>query len=246
MQKNTSFLFSTLLFCLFQIYLSSKKILVIEGNNIDAAIKNSMEGKSKLFLIFTVKNCPYCSHALNILKDKVVKNFEEEEEIFFGHVDLDSQLNVWLGIRFNITKIPYIILIENNKIYHFESQFEEELVLKFINEEKNLEEGEDIPGRVTFMDKFNVAVNELTEHLQHLVNKLGLKITWNNTFTYIILIVFFIFFIYFESKLIDKCRNLFRGKNKEKQINVEKKEEKEEKDKVENKEKNKDKKIKKE
>ena len=148
MTKTSSILYFTLLLCLFQIYLSSKKIMVIEGNNIDSAIKNSMEGKSKLFLIFTVKNCPYCSHALKILKEKVVKNFEEEEEIFFGHVDLDNQLNVWLGIRFNITKIPYIILIENNKIFHFESQFEESLVLKFINEEKNLEEGEDIPREV--------------------------------------------------------------------------------------------------
>lgn len=241
MTKTSSILYFTLLLCLFQIYLSSKKIMVIEGNNIDSAIKNSMEGKSKLFLIFTVKNCPYCSHALKILKEKVVKNFEEEEEIFFGHVDLDNQLNVWLGIRFNITKIPYIILIENNKIFHFESQFEESLVLKFINEEKNLEEGEDIPHIVTFMDKFNIAVNELTENLQHLVDKLGIKLTWNNTMTYIVLILFFVCFIYLETKLLDKCRNLFRGKNNDKPISIEKKEI----EKVDKKEKAKEEKIKK-
>ena len=210
MSKKTYILFIFLILCLFQQSFSEKKIMIIEGDNLDIAIKNSIESKFKLFLIFHVHNCAYCTRALKILKEQVVTKFKEEEEIFFGSIDLDNQTNIWIGLRFNITKIPYIILIENNKMYHYESQFEESLVLKFINEEKNIEDGEDIPEPVTFKKKFKIAVKELTENMQGLMKKLGINIGWNNAMTYILLILIFIIFVYVESKIIERCKRIFK------------------------------------
>ena len=214
-------LFFSIFLCLFKFSFSEKKIVIIEGDNLDLAINNSRDSNFKLFLIFYVKNCPYCTRALKVLKDQVIKNFDEQEDIFFGSVDLDNQLNVWVGLRFNITKIPYIILIENNKMYHYESQFEESLVLKFINEEKNLEDGQGIPNPVTFMKKFEVAVQELTERMQSILNKFGIKINWNNYMTYILLISFLAFFVYVENKIIKGCQKLcsFKKNNKNNNIN---------------------------
>ena len=232
MSKKTYILFIFLIFCLFQSSFSTKKIMIIEGDNLDIAIKNSKESQFKLFLIFHVHNCAYCTRALKILKEQVVTNFKEEEEIFFGSIDLDNQLNIWLGLRFNITRIPFIILIENNKMYHYESQFEESLVLKFINEEKNIEDGEDIPEPVTFKHKFKIAVKELTENMQGLMKKIGINVGWNNTMTYILLIIIFIIFVYVESKIIERCKRIFKliknNKNyvKKKDKNEEKKDSK--------------------
>lgn len=245
MPKKTYILFFLIIFSLFKSSFSTKKIMIIEGDNLDVAIKNSIESKFKLFLIFHVKNCPYCTRALKVLKEQIVKNFEEEEELFFGSIDLDNQLNIWLGFRFNITKIPYIILIENNKMYHFESQFEESLVLKFINEEKNLEDGENIPEPVTFKTKFKIAVKELTESMEGLMNKIGINVRWNNTMSYILLFIFFFLFVYIESKILEKCKSIFKF-NKNNINNSEKKDKNEKKNENEPKINKEEKKIKKE
>ena len=228
MTKNIYIFILILVLCLFKSSISKQHIVILEGDKVDLAIKNSIEYNYKLFIIFHVHNCPYCTHALKVLKDQVIKHYDDNgENMFFGSVDLDNQLNVWLGLRFNITKIPYIILIENKKMYHFESQFEESLVVKFIDEEKNFEDGEDVPESVTFMKKFKVAVKELTERMQEIINKLGIKITWNTTMTYILLIFFFGTFVYVENKIIGQCRNLCQfKKNNNNNINIHKKKEK--------------------
>ena len=109
------------------------------------------------------------------------------------------------------------LLVENNKMYHYESQFEESLVVKFINEEKNVEDGEEIPPAVSFKRKFGIAVEELTETIQGYLNKyLGTK-TWSNKMTYILLIMCFIGVIYIESSIINKCKNLCKFNKKVKE-----------------------------
>ena len=90
--------------------------MILEGDQLDSKIKLASETNFKLFLLFYVNNCEYCNMALKILKTQVIKNFEDEDEISFGSINLDEQKNVWFGLRFNVTRIPYIILIENKKI----------------------------------------------------------------------------------------------------------------------------------
>ena len=223
MPNNSYILLIFLIFCLFKLF-STKNVIEIEGEQLDKEIKNSNESKFKLFLIFHVKNCHYCTHALKILNEQIIKHFDEEDEIFFGSIDLDNQLNVWLGVRFNITKIPYIILIKDNKMYQFESQFEESFVLKFINEDKNIEDGEDIPEIITFGRKFKVAVGELTENIQNFLKKRGVKIIWNDTMTYVLLLFFFTLFIYIEGRILDQCRNICCRFNKNNNNNIKKNE----------------------
>ena len=234
MPNKKFILFFIFILSLCKLSKEEKKILIIEGDYLDKAITNSILSNYKLFLLFHVKNCPYCTHALKVLKNDVIKHYKEEENIFFGSIDLDQQSNLWLGLRFNITKIPFIILIENKKMYHFESQFEESVVLKFINEEKNIEDGEDIPEPVTFRKKFDIAVQELTEKIQIILNKYFKNNFWNKTMTYILLFTFFICFIYLESTMIEKCRkgvkNFFNRndkKNNEKEVLEKKNNEKE-------------------
>lgn len=213
--KNLKYVLLIILeFDLFELISTEKKIIIIEGDYLDKAIQNAISSNYKLFLIFHVQKCQYCTHVLKVLKSQVIKNYEDDENIFFGSVNLDEQSNVWLGVRFNISKIPFIILIENKKMYHFESQFEESLVVKFINEEKNVEDGEEIPPAVTFNRKFSIAVEELTQTIQGYLNKyLGTKM-WSNKMTYILLVILFIGVIYIESSIINKCKNLCKFNKK--------------------------------
>ena len=103
----------------FQLTNAKKEIMMLEGDSFDLALQNSIEAKSKLFIIFYINNCPYRPHSLKVLKEKIINNYEDEDEINFATVNLDRQSNVWLGVRFNIIRIPFIILIENKKMYHF-------------------------------------------------------------------------------------------------------------------------------
>ena len=54
MSKNSFFLL--LILIIFQLTYSKKEIMILEGDSFDEAIKNSIEAKSKLFIIFHIKN----------------------------------------------------------------------------------------------------------------------------------------------------------------------------------------------
>ena len=212
MFKNVFILLLIFIFAIFQSINAKKEIMILEGDSFDFALQNSIEAKSKLFIIFYINNCPYCAHSLKVLKEKIINNYEDEDEINFATVNLDRKSNVWLGVRFNITRIPFIILIENKKMYQFHNQFEESVVLKFIEDEKVIEDSMDIPENIGIANKANVIIRELTERIkatmQLLFDKYGIKVYWNNTMTYIFLVIVLIIFIYLENKLIVGIRKM--------------------------------------
>ena len=193
--------------------LSTKQIMSLEGEELDIQIKTSMQSNFKLFLIFYVNNCPYCNMAIKILKTQIIKNFEDEDEINFGTINLDNQKNAWLGLRFNVTRIPYIILIEKNKMYLFQKNFEEKGVIYFINEEKNIEDAFDIPEEITFFSKFKAAMGELSSKIEKVLEMFGINKKWGIKLSYFVIIVGVISFIYLENKLIDYCRNSYKKKD---------------------------------
>ena len=205
--KNASFLLVFFFFSLFHQTLEIKQIMIYEGDSFDTALQNSIKERKKLFVIFYINHCSYCAHSIKVLKEQVIKNYDDEDEIEFGSVNLDKQSNVWLGVRFNITKIPFIILIENKRMYKFREQlFEEPIVLKFINDEKNFEDSFDIPESVDWGTKFMIVFNEFTqkikEIMQSLLDKYKINIQWNNTLTYILLAFAIMILLFLEYKLL--------------------------------------------
>ena len=193
--------------------LSTKQIMSLEGEELDLQIKSSMQSNFKLFLIFYVNNCQYCNMAIKILKNQIIKNYEDEDEINFGTINLDNQKNAWLGLRFNVTRIPYIILIERNKMYLFQKNFEEKGVINFINEEKNIEDAFDIPEEITFFSKFKAAMNELSSKIEKVLEMYGINKKWGIKLSYFVIIVGVMSFIYLENKLIDYCKNSYKKKD---------------------------------
>lgn len=204
----------TLFFSLLQNIYSKKQIMVLEGDFFNKALKNSIETKSKLFIIFYIDECPYCNQAIKVLKEKIINKYDDIYPINFAIVNLDKEANMWLGVRFNITRIPHVILIENKRMYHFQNQFEESVVLKFIEEKKLKEDSLDIPQHVGIMSKANVIIGDLTEKIkavmQFLFDKYGIKIFWNHAMTYIFLFFAFIIMIYLENKIIIGIINIYK------------------------------------
>lgn len=227
---------------LFTLIKSTKKIMILEENQLDTQIKLASETNHKLFLIFYVPNCMFCSHAVKSLKKEIVKRFEEDEKVSFGIVNLDNQKNAWVSLRFNISRTPHIILIDHNKMYYYQNAFEEESILRFIREEKNIEDGLDIPPPSTFFNKFNAAMKDLNERVEEFFSNYGLKKEFSSKITYVIIIITIISFIFIESLLIGFCKNLcFKKKQKIDEIKKVIEAKKEMKDKDKNKAKEKEK-----
>ena len=193
---------------------SKKPIMVLEGDQLDYVIKNASYTNTKLFLIFYVPHCIYCKHALKVLNENIKNNFDEKDPISFGIINLENQTNIWTGLRFNITRIPYIILIENNKMYYYQNSFEEKSVMNFINEEKNIEDALDIPPPVGFFGKLKAAMKELNEKVELFLGKYGIKKEYSSKICYVIVILGFISLFFIEYHIIEFCKSLFRKKNK--------------------------------
>lgn len=201
-----------ILITLFSNISSSKKVMILEADQLDSQIKIASESNYKLFLLFYANNCQYCTMALKILKNQIVKNFEDEDEIYFGSINLDEQKNIWLGLRFNVTRIPHVVLIENKKMYLFNYNFDEKAVINFIIEEKSIEDALDIPEEMTFFWKLKSAMDELNENIEKILEKFGVNKTFGMKLAYILIILAIILFLYLENKLIDCCRNYFCNK----------------------------------
>ena len=188
--------------------ITPKEIKILEGVYFNQELQNAIETKTKLFLIFFAKNCDYCGYSVRVLKERVVPNYENEDKVKFGVVNLDRELNFWIGLRFNITEIPFIILIEEGKMFRFRNQFEESNVIKFIDEEKIIEDSLDIPEEVGFFGKVNFFFANVIQKISSLFIKFGFSSFWSNIFTFILLIILFINLAYFEQKLLNLTKKI--------------------------------------
>ncbi len=219
MYKNkTKFFFILLITFTFISYIFSKEIKIYEGDTFERDLKNFIQTKTKLFLIFFAKNCEYCGYSVRVLKELIVPHYENDDKISFGVINLDRKSNFWIGLKFNITHIPYIILIEDRKMYLFKEQFEENQVINFINEEKNIEDAFDIPKEITLFSKLKAAIDELSNKIEKVLGMYGINHKYGKIIAYLTIIIGISSFIYLENKLIDSCKNSCMKKKKKEPI----------------------------
>ena len=229
MYKNILIILIIFFSSLVNISFSANEIKLLQGDEFNKVLKNTIENKSKLFLIFFGNNCQYCIYSIKLLKEKILSYFEEDENISFGVVNLDRKVNMWIAYRFNVTEIPYIILIENKKMYRFHDTFDEFKVVEFINEEKNVEDALEIPEDAGFFSQMNYYIANIIYKLSHFLQQFGINNDTSNILACVILGIIFLNIVYFEHKLICWVRNImanFRKKNKNMDDNQENKDNK--------------------
>ena len=233
MFKNFSYLLIILFSSLINISFSENSIKLLEADAFDKVFQETIENNKKLFLIFFAKNCEYCIYSIKVLKENILPYYEENyDEISFGVVNLDRKTNMWIAYKFNITQIPFIILIENRKMYRFYDPFDEKHVIEFINSEKNVEDSLDIPEDIGFINKMNFFMANLIHKTSQFFQKFGISSDKSNILSLIVLGLCFLYFVYLEHKLLTFIRKIvvgFRNKkyNKNKEENEENKENKE-------------------
>ena len=189
-------------------------------------------------LFFTHPNCKKCTPVYDLL-NKTMKNYFNKR---IGFVYIDTIKCPWISNRFNVTYVPKIILLEDNLMHIFHSNYNEKNIMNFINKKKPIETALPKPkgAKLKFIYKTygRILLNKINVSMQFILDKLHIPLKWNKYFTIffaiiflIILITIFIFIMIFCCRLfvgICCCRLCIRKKKNEikGQIILEKKDEK--------------------
>lgn len=189
--------------CLIKLIISEniKKIFDLTNESFDKLVLPENEIISKKWLIvFYGENCPSCDKTIKLLNQEILREFEKNPKINFGSVNCDSPDNFWLNVRFNITRIPYVILIIDNKMFEYNYYFEKFHIIDFINEEKDEKDSLLIPEPISYYDKVKFSskysMNKINKKIPDIVkDKYGVDIIWNSIFTLIFIIFCFTFLI---------------------------------------------------
>lgn len=183
------------------------EIQTITDANIDSTVG---DGHGNWLLLFYLDTCPHCKDALSVL-NSLSTNSELDSENFIlenlqiGKIECSS--NNWSCMRFNITRVPYIIALQNDKLFEYQSYATEQRLLNFLKEEKLAENSLNIPpilGYLSILSKvYEEAIRVLNEQMQTLVHTyVGLNFTWSTNHTIAMLILMLAMIIFIEYMIV--------------------------------------------
>ncbi len=212
----------------------------------------------KWCVIFYLKTCGHCKRAKNA-RDKIFKKVSDPKVRF---AQLETEENMITNLRFNVTAVPYIVLIENNSMLELEKYPNEENLLNFCQSNFSNFEKEIIPypkpigmGKVSWI-MFRETINGLVYQINYYLKKYGINHQLNFNEFLILVVLFLVIGGFLEYYLLSLCLNDKYEEEIKKQIElieknekIKKSKNKKEKDKKENndkKELNEEDKIKKE
>ena len=173
-----------------------------------------LNSQSKYLIVFHVLSCVFCQKTIQILENEVIPKYKNDKNINFGFINCDQ--NFWLTLRYNITQTPYIFLIENKKLYKFNEIPSLETFSKFIEKEKDFEDGENIPNKMNLIEVIKIVGNgildEITIYIQNFLNEWNLKIQWNKYYTGSLLVILITTLFFLESMVLKVIGSLLCGK----------------------------------
>jgi thiol-disulfide isomerase/thioredoxin len=185
-------------------------------------------------LFFTNSFCKKCLPVYDLL-NKTMKKYTDKR---IGFVYIDTIKCPWLANRFNVTYLPKIILLEDDLMYNFHSNFNQENIMNFIDKKKPISSASFKPkgAKLKYIYKTygSLLSHKINVSMQYILDKLHIPLKWNKYFTiffaFIFLIIFitlFIFIIIFCCRIITGiccCRLCIRKKEskkeKEKEIKI--------------------------
>ena len=183
----------------------SKNILELKGDNFD---KITTIPNTKWLIVFQGNDCFLCQITLKIISDKVIAEYKDDNKTNFGVVNCDD--NFFICLRFNITKITYVVLIEDEKIYQFKASINKEELINFINREKEKDDLFNITPIFLLVKLIHTIGIKVNYSLQILFKSLGIK---ENTNNYMILVVVALMVI-IAMFIVEECTKMFDKKQK--------------------------------
>jgi glutaredoxin len=105
------------------------EVIELNDSNIDSTIKDGIY--NRWLILCYLETCYHCKRARQVLNDILESgNYPVINNIKFAQIEVHK--NIKSNIRFNISKVPHIILVENNTMYELELYPSEKNLLNFI------------------------------------------------------------------------------------------------------------------
>lgn len=158
--------------------------------------------ETKWFLFFYKENCKICNEVYSMI-NSIMKLYIDKP---VGFCSIDSLNNPWLNLRFNVTYLPKILLLENNLMYKFHSSYNEKNLVNFIDKKKPLEYSFTIPkgAKIRYVLSLYIPIvsHKINLTMQLILNKFHIPLTWNKYYTLFFLFIFSVLLSFILIKLI--------------------------------------------
>ena len=134
------------------------------------------------FILFYSKTCGHCMRAKREIK-KVFEELKSNDTLRFAQIEAYD--NTMTNVRFNITGVPYIIVVENNTMYELDLYPNYENLKKFIftNFSEVKDELKPFPKKVKFHYVawviFKQTLDSVTSSVNRFLKKKNIKIQFN-------------------------------------------------------------------
>lgn len=162
----------------------SKKILNFSEKDFDEAIlRNKNDKKKWLFILYSPK---YNNHKdiSNLIRKEILPFIEDDENIYFGLINLESPEVSWLEQRLSISYVPALLYIERGQMYpiKYPTEFNGDVILSFLDKEKKSEKFKLVPGKFTFNQKakfiYENVMDYLNSYIQGFLDDRDINVVW--------------------------------------------------------------------
>ena len=158
--------------------------------------------------MFYVKACQYCKVGNQILETSANQASKDGNEMRFGRIECNE--NMYECLRFNITKVPTIIIIEKGYYFQENNYLTENSLMSFIKNEKEFEKGKEVPPTFGWLQFFMRSLQETMTQLNiyiknFLNNTFDLKFEWGMTHSMFLFLILFIIIFVVEYYVLSYC-----------------------------------------
>ena len=200
------------------------EILEINDSNFDSIIQNG--NNNRWLILFYLETCYHCYRARRLLNTILeLKKYKEINNIKFASIEVKQ--NSKANIRFNITKVPYIILVENNTMLELDSYSNEKNLINFIETNFNNVTKDLIPFPTLNILQYHYilfinSLNSITDIINDYLESKNLNFKFN-LLTLILAYILFCFILCYSIVYIYfKCLNSKKNNLNKKKINSQK------------------------
>ena len=162
--------------------------------------KGTKYSKIRWLMIFYTKQYRSYSQFMELINMHIYPNYENDSNIKFGLIDCHSKSLNWLVNILKIKSIPYMILIEDGRMYYYGNEIiSQENIINFIDKKKYIYDSYPIIDKINLVTKvkfiYNMIIDASNDFFQKLLNKLNINYKWNNKLS--MLVIGFVIFIFF-------------------------------------------------
>jgi hypothetical protein len=176
------------LYLFFILSLIKARIIELKDENFENLV-NPYQNHPVNVIIFQSLDCPECKDAYKIF-EKTLEKVDQNKYKFFK---IDCIQNIYTCLRFNITRLPNILILENGFYYQDSNYLTDYSFLSFLNEEKNQERGKSIPDPYSYSEMFFNSLNDIFSMMNRFIrlqifSLFGVKVQWENYHTIMLIL----------------------------------------------------------